>query len=70
MWWNTKYASISSENCPSNIQYVELMITFGFPAGNDTLPETNSSPLKMDGCNDCFLLGFGLFYPIFRCFCC
>ena len=26
-----------------------------------TLPETNSSPLKMDGWNTTFLLGFGLF---------
>ncbi len=29
----------------------------------DTLPETNSSPLKMDGWNTTFLLGC----PIFRC---
>ena len=27
----------------------------------DTLPETNSLPLKMDGWNTTFLLGFGLF---------
>ena len=26
-----------------------------------TLPETNSSPLKMDAWNTTFLLGFGLF---------
>ena len=26
-----------------------------------TLPETNSSPLKMDGCKMKFLLGFGNF---------
>ena len=29
-----------------------------------TLPETNSSPLKMDGWNTSFLLG----WPIFRCY--
>ena len=31
-------------------------------AMNATLPETNSSPLKMDGWNTSFLLG----WPIFR----
>ena len=33
------------------------------PFGEDvfTLPESNSSPLKMDGWNTTFLLGFGLF---------
>ena len=30
-----------------------------------TLPETNSSPLKMDGWNTTFLLGFGLFSGAF-----
>ena len=30
----------------------------------DTLPETNSSPLKLDGWNTTFLLG----RPIFRCY--
>ena len=30
-----------------------------------TLPETNSSPLKMDGWNITFLLGFGLFSGAF-----
>ncbi len=29
--------------------------------GYVTLPETNSSPLQMDGWNTTFLLGFGLF---------
>ena len=28
---------------------------------NVTLPETNGLPLKMDGWNTTFLLGFGLF---------
>ena len=31
----------------------------------DTLPETNSSPLKMDGWNTTFLLGFDLFSGAF-----
>ena len=31
----------------------------------NTLPETNSSPLKMDGWNTTFLLGFGLFSGAF-----
>ncbi len=40
----------------------------GKPSGNVgvLLPETNSSPLKMDGWNTSFLLG----WPIFRGFCC
>ena len=33
---------------------------------NGTLPETNGSPLKMDGWNTTFLFG----RPIFRGFCC
>ena len=31
-----------------------------------TLPETNSSPIKMDGWNTTFLLGFGLFSGAFN----
>ena len=34
------------------------------PIFRGTLPETNSSPLKMDGWNTTFLLG----RPIFRCY--
>ena len=36
-----------------------LLETIDF--GGSTLPETNSSPLKMDGSNTSFLLGPGLF---------
>ena len=32
---------------------------------NGTLPETNSSPLKIDGWKSIFLLGFGLFSGAF-----
>ena len=46
--------------------YVCQHISCGTVRFNDfvTLPETNSSPLKMDGWNTTFLLGT----PIFRCY--
>ena len=43
----------------------KLLILRGFSLTNHafwgTFPETNSSPLKMDGWNTTFLLGFGSF---------
>ena len=39
----------------------------GFFCSVGTLPETNSSPLKMDGWNTTFLLGPGLFSGAMSC---
>ena len=48
--WNERFGSTFQISSLETIRY--------------TLPETNSSPLKMDGWNTSFLLG----WPIFRCY--
>ena len=56
------FAKLSSDFAPKNKTMTSPYLQVVGPSDQwFTIPETNSSPLKMDGWKMNFLLGFGLF---------